>query len=434
VTTLLETRLDTTRFLELLGRLIAVTEQLQNAADAGLVPRESLAAELVCGHLSEALERGRLRLQTVVSPQHPERPSLVLTVPGRSERAVSFVGAHFDVVPADAEGEGWRTDPFRLTEERDLLFGRGTTDCLGHVALLTELVRVLALHPKPPERTVHVVFIANEEESPIPGIGFESVVEEGLLAPPPQGPVYWLDSADFGPTVGTGGIAKWTLSVTGAPGHSGMPQNCINALQCAMVVALRLAQWFETRCPRHPEQHRYGFLSDSSLKPTMLSVDNTKVTKIPGRAVVGGDMRLVPFYDVATVADEACAFVASLDAAIARGETPSGFPRVRLEDGRRAELSLSIEGRPIPGVACRLDSPGYLALTRAIREVRGETGLRPFSMTGSLPMVAELARRGYDVQITGFGESAAYHAPNEWARLSDMVDGYAVLMRLVECD
>ncbi len=428
----LETNLDTTRFLDLLGRLLDVSRELQNGADVGLLPREALAAALVQAHLAEVIGTGRVRIAKVESPEHPERPSLVLTVPGRSDGVVSLVGAHFDVVPADAEREGWRTEPFRLTRDGDLLFGRGTTDCLGHVALLTEFVRVLATRPSLPERTVQVVFIANEEESPIAGIGFESVVEAGLLAPPEKGPIYWLDSADFGPTLGTGGIAKWTLTVTGVPGHSGMPHNCVNALECAMVAALALARWFEARCPRHPEQERYGFLSDSSLKSTLVSVDNTKVTKIPGRATLGGDMRLVPFYDVESIANEACAFVATLDDALARGQQPPGFPRVRLADGRRAQLSLTIDGRPIPGVACRLDSPGHLALTGAIRAVRGEAGLQPFSMTGSLPMVAELARRGYDVQITGFGESAAYHAPNEWAKLSDFADGYAVLMRLLE--
>jgi hypothetical protein len=34
-------------------------------------------------------------------------------------------------------------DPFTLSIEGDKLRGRGTTDCLGHVALLTELFRLV---------------------------------------------------------------------------------------------------------------------------------------------------------------------------------------------------------------------------------------------------------------------------------------------------
>jgi len=64
-------------------------------------------------------------------------------------------GSHMDVVPANPEE--WtkgtfpdfvrristltcpNVDPFKLTIEGDKLYGRGTTDCLGHVALLTDL-------------------------------------------------------------------------------------------------------------------------------------------------------------------------------------------------------------------------------------------------------------------------------------------------------
>jgi acetylornithine deacetylase len=52
-----------------------------------------------------------------------------------SDKTLALVGAHMDVVPANPEG--WQRDPFTLSVEGDKLFGRGTTDCLGHVALLT---------------------------------------------------------------------------------------------------------------------------------------------------------------------------------------------------------------------------------------------------------------------------------------------------------
>jgi acetylornithine deacetylase/succinyl-diaminopimelate desuccinylase-like protein len=84
------------------------------------------------------------------------------------------------------------------------------------------------------------------------------------------------------------------------------------------------------------------------------------------------------------------------------------------------------------GVACRLDSPGLLALERAIRRVRGQAGLAPASMTGSLPLVRDLQRRGFDVQITGFGRQVAYHAPNEHAHINDFEDGFSILCDLIE--
>ena len=43
-----------------------------------------------------------------------------------------------------ANPENWSRDPFALTVEGDKLFGRGTTDCLGHVGMLTRLFIALA--------------------------------------------------------------------------------------------------------------------------------------------------------------------------------------------------------------------------------------------------------------------------------------------------
>ena len=46
------------------------------------------------------------------------------------------------MVPADPEA--WNVDPFKLSIDGDKLYGRGTTDCLGHVALMTTLFTQLS--------------------------------------------------------------------------------------------------------------------------------------------------------------------------------------------------------------------------------------------------------------------------------------------------
>jgi hypothetical protein len=66
-----------------------------------------------------------------------------------------------------ANPDSWSFDPFKLTIEGDKLLGRGVTDCLGHVALLTELFRQLAQHEPALKATVMGVFIANEENSTV---------------------------------------------------------------------------------------------------------------------------------------------------------------------------------------------------------------------------------------------------------------------------
>ncbi len=425
--------LNEARFLGLLKDLVAVAPRLQNAPAAGLVPEERLAADIVLRALEPAIARGFVDAKALAAPGHESRPSLVLTVKGTGTGTVGFVGAHFDVVPADRVGEAWVHDPFVLHVDDDgTLYGRGVTDCLGHVALLTDLLAGMAERDLRPKATLTVVLIANEEEQPTPQIGLDYVVGTGCMDVLQRGPIYWLDAADFGPTIGTAGVGAWELVVTGVPGHSGMPQNCVNALELAMAATLAMGAHFRQAFPPHPEEKRYSFLAPSSVKATMIEAPNNKVTKVPGEVKVRGDLRLTPFYAMAAAIESLDRFVRDLDTRIDRGDVPAGFPAVRTADGRRGSVALSWKGQAIEGIACKLDSPALTALTVAIENARGKDNATPFSVTGSLPLVRNLQRRGFDVQITGFGRMSSYHAPNEQAKLEHFREGFAILRELLD--
>jgi acetylornithine deacetylase/succinyl-diaminopimelate desuccinylase-like protein len=231
--------------------------------------------------------------------------------------------------------------------------------------------------------------------------------------------------------VGTGGVAMWEMHVAGVAGHSGLMYNCVNALEIAMASTLALVRWFKETYPPHPDEARWGFIGPSTLKPTVITVPNNKITKIPGSAVVEGDIRLTPFYEMKEAIDGAVAFIAELDRRLETGDLPAGFPQVRTASGQRGALRLVPKGRFMEGIACQLDSPGLAALTDAIRTIRGNDGAKPFAMTGSLPLVRDLQRRGFDVQITGFGRSTYYHAPNEQAKLEHFQQGFQILRELI---
>ena len=424
--------LNEKRFLDLLRRLVGHARKLQNAPDAGLVPEERLAADEVISLLRPHAESGFLRIESLAGPGQEKRPSLVITVPGTGEGGIGFVGAHFDVVPADEKAEGWTRDPFSLSVDPDgTLYGRGVTDCLGHVAVLTDLLAQMAEQKQKPKRTLKVVFIANEEDAAIPSIGLDYVVSQGRLADLRGQPVYWLDSADFGPTAGTGGIAMWELEVSGVTGHSGMPQNCVNALELGMAATLALAEFFRKAFPAHENEQRWGFMSSSSLKATVIEAVNNKVTKIPGSVKIRGDIRLTPFWEMGEAVRRSEEFIRGLNEAILRGEPPPGFPTVATKAGQKGALALRFKGRPMEGIACDLDSPAMRTLVEAIRKVRGPEAGKPSSLTGSLPLVRDLQRQGFDVQITGFGRSTWYHAPNEQANLHEFRQGFEILRELL---
>ena len=137
---LTDASLDDKFFLQLLEKLISETKNLQNKPPSH-VPKEKYAAQ----HVLEALKpydkkhnpKGALEVSTYEYAE--DRPNIIVRYAGSSDRTVAFVGSHLDVVPANPDD--WKRNPFKLEigEDGDTLYGRGTTDCLGHVALVTNM-------------------------------------------------------------------------------------------------------------------------------------------------------------------------------------------------------------------------------------------------------------------------------------------------------
>ncbi len=72
----------------------------------------------------------------------PEHANLLARTPAAATtRGILFAG-HADVVPT--EGQAWSTDPFRLTEREGRLYGRGTADMKGYLAVVVARLRRFA--------------------------------------------------------------------------------------------------------------------------------------------------------------------------------------------------------------------------------------------------------------------------------------------------
>ena len=62
-------------------------------------------------------------------------------------------------------------------------------------------------------------------------------------------------------------------------------------------------------------------------------------------------------------------------------------------------------------------------------QVKGSA--KPFSITGSLPLVRQMQSAGFDLQLAGFGLSSVYHADNEYCSLQAMVDAHQIMMLVI---
>jgi len=417
--------LDQDTFVTLLGKLIGEAEKLQNNPP-DLIPQEDLAVQ----HVLEVLkpytteQGGPLKVETPCYTKG--RSNVLITYPGTGDKCLSFVGSHLDVVPANPET--WERPPFEMIREDDKLYGRGTTDCLGHVALVTCFFKALA--EKRPELpiTINGVFIASEEAEG-PGVGIDGLLKDGKLEHLRNGPIIWIDCADSQPCIGTAGALPWHLEVEGLLFHSGLPHKGINALEFAMEATAELQKRFYEQFPAHPSETDYNFATPSTMKPTQISVPKGGLNQLPPTCKVSGDIRLTPFYDVKEVQEAVKGYVDDINANLSSLATRGPCSKYEVPN-KKGSLNFYFGAHCLSGIACDRSSPAFTALCKAMEEVNGSAV--PYSICGSLPLVGDLQAEGFDIQLTGFGKSEVYHANNEYCSLNDMINACKILARTVE--
>ena len=209
--------------------------------------------------------------------------ALTAALPMGAGGTCSFVGSHLDVVPANPET--WEVDPFKLTVDGDKLFGRGTTDCLGHVAMIVRSAPTIsmllsnahwAVALGPPDG--HVLHDCGAQAGAgrrgdcllhrLRGVhchrrrrggyaceGRQARASEkrpGVLVRDHASPALCgardpntlvragrCDSADSQPCIGTAAAIQWTLKATGYLFHSGLPHKGINSLELGSEAVVR---------------------------------------------------------------------------------------------------------------------------------------------------------------------------------------------------
>jgi len=117
---------------------------------------------LVAKYLAERFQAGGFPAADIHILPLGETASLVVRYRGSGSggRPIAFI-AHMDVVTA--KRSDWQRDPYRLIEEKDFFFGRGTSDVKQEVALLTATFLRLKAEGFVPTRDLIIAFSGDEE-------------------------------------------------------------------------------------------------------------------------------------------------------------------------------------------------------------------------------------------------------------------------------
>ena len=165
------------------------------------------------------------------------KSNLLATV-GPNIEGGAVLSGHTDVVPVD--GQPWTSEPFSIVERDGRLYGRGTCDMKGFLALaLAAVPDLIAANPR---RPVHLAFSYDEE---IGCLGAPALIEMIKRELPLPGVVIIGEPTDMEAVSGHKGIANFKVTVTGREAHSSQTQQGVSAIMEAVKLMASLTELAE---------------------------------------------------------------------------------------------------------------------------------------------------------------------------------------------
>lgn len=342
----------------------------------------------IADFLAERLDRPGVRLAFhAYDDEGQEKVNLLarLGPPTDPEtRAGLVLSGHMDVVPA--EEDGWESDPFELTEREDRLYGRGSADMKGFLALATRAAH--RLDPATLTAPLVLLFTCDEE---LGTVGAGRLVDDWGEIEPDFGPLPRAavigEPTELRAVRFHKGHLKARLTVRGESAHSGYPHlghNAIEAMGRAVEALTRLRRELEEERPPSGEHFRqvpYVALNQARIH------GGTAVNIVPDRCVLDLGARTLPGLD-------------SQDLVRRMRETVDGA--LQGEDYDFETLGES------PPLATDAAAPVLEAL-------RSTGGAQPGDDSVAFATDAGWFQRlGLDCVIWGPGSIEVAHKPNEW--------------------
>jgi acetylornithine deacetylase/succinyl-diaminopimelate desuccinylase family protein len=173
----------------------------------------------VAESLRDRLESSPVPIDVDFYEVEADRPNVVARA-GDPENGTVLLTGHVDVVPANAAD--WSGDPYELRERGDRVVGRGISDMKGALAAkVLAAERYYADADRPGE--VVLAFVVDEEAN---GAGTRALVERGLDADV----AIIGEPSELQACVAQKGVVRYELTVRGESGHSGRPDDAVNAI------------------------------------------------------------------------------------------------------------------------------------------------------------------------------------------------------------
>ena len=191
-----------------LDKVIEDTQQLIRIDSQNPGIQESQATEWVGNRLSE------MGLEPELQNVEAGRENVIAAIPGDPSVPRLVLLAHLDTVPI---GGGWTEDPLGGEIRDGLIFGRGSCDMKGGVAISLGLMETL--QKRKAGISGDVVFVGTVDEEAPDMLGAQKLVSDGLIRPDDQ--VLALEPTGTRLRIAQMGLRWLRVNVTGRMAHAG---------------------------------------------------------------------------------------------------------------------------------------------------------------------------------------------------------------------
>jgi acetylornithine deacetylase len=330
------------------------------------------------------------------------KSNLIATV-GPAIEGGAVLSGHTDVVPVD--GQPWDTDPFETVEHDGRIYGRGTCDMKGFLALaLGAVPELIAAGPRKP---VHLAFSYDEEIGCLGAPSMIAVIRKELPAP---AFVVVGEPTDMVAVNGHKGISYFRVTVTGREAHSSQTQLGVSAIMEAVQLMASLTA-LSARLEREADPASPFTPKGATLTIGMVN-GGTAGNILARECSFLFDLRCPPSLDPRTILAPFFAEVEALDAAL---------------KARAQEAGVSIvQQSSTPSFA---PEPDGVAESFA-RRLAGDNG--PTRAVAFATEAGQFQQAGFSTVLCGPGSIEQAHQPNEFVEVAQMQRGRDFMRRLVE--
>ena len=331
-----------------------------------------------------------------------QKASLWVTI-GPEDRPGIVLSGHTDVVPV--AGQDWSNNPFELVERDGRLYGRGTTDMKGFVAVC--LAMVPEMHQAKLAMPIHLAFSYDEE---VGCVGVRPLLRELSRAPVRPLGCFVGEPTQMQVTIGHKGKHGVRATFRGQACHSSIAPTGVNAIEYAAELITEIRRRAAELATKGARDEMYDVAHTTLL--TSIVQGGTALNIVPDRCAVEFEARGLGISESKAVTDAIVAW--------ARQQIEPAMKKSNPDCGIEFEEILEYPALDIDPAHSLVTLAKQLAGRNSNAKVSFGTEASLFVAMAEIPAV-----------VIGPGSIAQAHKPDEFVELSALMNCAGFIERLI---